>query len=46
MDGGRARPAAQATAATPPTLSPMLLVAGLVTGIAVLCLLLLSSRQA
>jgi hypothetical protein len=37
---------AQAAAATPPTLSPMLLVAGLVTGIAVLCLLLLSSRRA
>ncbi|GHG37042.1 MULTISPECIES: cupredoxin domain-containing protein [Amycolatopsis] len=36
----------QATAATPPTLDPMLLVAGLVTGIAVLCLLLLSSRRA
>jgi plastocyanin len=35
----------QATAAAPPTLSPMLLVAGLVTGIAVLCLLLLSSRR-
>jgi plastocyanin len=35
----------QATAATP-TLDPMLLVAGLVTGIAVLCLLLLSSRRA
>ncbi|WP_086849023.1 cupredoxin domain-containing protein [Amycolatopsis kentuckyensis] len=36
----------QATAATPATLDPMLLVAGLVTGIAVLCLLLLSSRRA
>lgn len=36
----------QATAAAAPTLSPMLLVAGLVTGIAVLCLLLLSSRRA
>ncbi|WP_372672807.1 cupredoxin domain-containing protein [Amycolatopsis kentuckyensis] len=35
----------QATAAAPPTLSPMLLVAGLVTGVAVLCLLLLSSRR-
>ncbi|MGK3207181.1 cupredoxin domain-containing protein [Amycolatopsis sp. MEPSY49] len=35
----------QATASTPPTLSPMLLVAGLVTGVAVLCLLLLSSRR-
>ncbi|WP_410586975.1 cupredoxin family copper-binding protein [Amycolatopsis sp. lyj-23] len=36
----------QATAAvTPATLDPMLLVAGLVTGIAVLCLLLLSSRR-
>ncbi|MDX3189588.1 cupredoxin family copper-binding protein [Streptomyces sp. MN03-5084-2B] len=37
---------AEATAATPATLDPMLLVAGLVTGIAVLCLLLLSSRRA
>ncbi|OXM66014.1 cupredoxin domain-containing protein [Amycolatopsis vastitatis] len=36
----------QAVAATPPTLDPMLLVAGLVTGIAVLCLLLLGSRRA
>ncbi len=36
----------QASAATPATLDPMLLVAGLVTGIAVLCLLLLSSRRA
>ncbi|WP_206785574.1 plastocyanin/azurin family copper-binding protein [Amycolatopsis sp. MtRt-6] len=36
----------QATAATPATLDPMLLVAGVVTGIAVLCLLLLSSRRA
>ena len=36
----------QATAAAPATLDPMLLVAGLVTGIAVLCLLLLSSRRA
>ncbi|WIX90832.1 cupredoxin family copper-binding protein [Amycolatopsis sp. DG1A-15b] len=36
----------QATAATTATLDPMLLVAGLVTGIAVLCLLLLSSRRA
>ncbi|MEU5263918.1 cupredoxin family copper-binding protein [Amycolatopsis sp. NPDC021455] len=36
----------QAAAATPPTLDPMLLVAGLVTGIAVLCLLLLGSRRA
>ncbi|MEV5712448.1 cupredoxin family copper-binding protein [Amycolatopsis mediterranei] len=36
----------QATAATPATLNPMLLVAGFVTGIAVLCLLLLSSRRA
>ena len=36
----------QASAATPPTLSPMLLVAGLVTAIAVLCLLLLGSRRA
>lgn len=36
----------QATAATPSTLDPMLLVAGLVTGIAVLCLLLLGSRRA
>jgi len=42
-----AQPAVQqATAATPATLDPMLLVAGLVTGIAVLCLLLLSSRRA
>lgn len=32
--------------ATAPSLDPMLLVAGLVTGIAVLCLLLLSSRRA
>ncbi|HET6703723.1 cupredoxin family copper-binding protein [Amycolatopsis sp.] len=40
------QPAVQATAATPATLDPMLLVAGLVTGIAVLCLLLLSSRRA
>ncbi|MBE1493731.1 plastocyanin [Amycolatopsis lexingtonensis] len=36
----------QATAAASPTLDPMLLVAGLVTGIAVLCLLLLGSRRA
>jgi plastocyanin len=36
----------QATAATPSTLDPMLLVAGVVTGIAVLCLLLLGSRRA
>lgn len=36
----------QAVAATPPSLDPMLLVAGLVTGIAVLCLLLLGSRRA
>ncbi|MFJ7214803.1 hypothetical protein [Amycolatopsis sp. NPDC098790] len=35
----------QATAAAPPTLSPMLLVAALVTGIAVLCLLLPGSRR-
>jgi hypothetical protein len=34
-----------AAAATGPSLDPMLLVAGLVTGIAVLCLLLLSSRR-
>ncbi|MEV7099387.1 cupredoxin family copper-binding protein [Amycolatopsis sp. NPDC051045] len=39
-------PVQQATAAAPATLDPMLLVAGLVTGIAVLCLLLLSSRRA
>ncbi len=36
----------QAAAGTPATLDPMLLVAGLVTAIAVLCLLLLSSRRA
>jgi plastocyanin len=36
----------QASAATPPSLDPMLLVAGVVTGIAVLCLLLLGSRKA
>lgn len=36
----------QASAATPSTVDPMLLIAGLVTGIAVLCLLLLSSRRA
>jgi choline dehydrogenase-like flavoprotein len=35
-----------AAAATGPSLDPMLLVAGLVTGIAVLCLLLLGSRRA
>jgi plastocyanin len=40
-------PVQQATAAaSSPSLDPMLLVAGLVTGIAVLCLLLLSSRRA
>ncbi|MEV4052288.1 cupredoxin family copper-binding protein [Amycolatopsis sp. NPDC049688] len=39
-------PVQQAAAATPPSLNPMLLVAGLVTGVAVLCLLLLGSRQA
>ncbi|MFJ9778780.1 plastocyanin/azurin family copper-binding protein [Amycolatopsis sp. NPDC101161] len=38
--------AQQAVAATGPTLDPMLLVAGLVTGVAILCLLLLSSRRA
>ncbi|WP_410638917.1 cupredoxin family copper-binding protein [Amycolatopsis sp. lyj-346] len=45
---GEPRPAVrqQATSAAPSTLDPMLLVAGLVTGIAVLCLLLLSSRRA
>jgi len=37
---------AQAAADTPPTLDPMLLVAGLVTGVAVVCLLLLGSRRA
>ncbi|WP_329056157.1 cupredoxin family copper-binding protein [Amycolatopsis sp. NBC_01488] len=37
--------AQQAAAATGPTLDPMLLVAGLVTGVAILCLLLLSSRR-
>lgn len=36
----------QASATASPTLDPMLLVAGLVTGIAVLCLLLLGSRRA
>lgn len=36
----------QLASATAPTLDPMLLVAGLVTGIAVLCLLLLGSRRA
>lgn len=36
----------QASAPVSPSLSPMLLVAGLVTGIAVLCLLLLGSRRA
>ncbi|MEQ0559974.1 cupredoxin family copper-binding protein [Amycolatopsis sp. NEAU-NG30] len=40
------QPAVQAAAATPPSLNPMLLVAGVVTGIAVLCLLLLGSRRA
>lgn len=38
--------AQQVAAATGPSLDPMLLVAGLVTGIAVLCLLLLGSRRA
>lgn len=37
---------AQAAADTPATLDPMLLVAGLVTGVAVVCLLLLGSRRA
>ncbi len=37
---------AQAAADTPSTLDPMLLVAGLVTGVAVVCLLLLGSRRA
>ena len=37
---------AQAVADTPATLDPMLLVAGLVTGVAVVCLLLLGSRRA
>ncbi|MEV6828677.1 cupredoxin family copper-binding protein [Amycolatopsis sp. NPDC051102] len=39
------QPVQQAAATTSPSLNPMLLVAGLVTGIAVLCLLLLGSRQ-
>ncbi|MEU4250460.1 cupredoxin family copper-binding protein [Amycolatopsis sp. NPDC026612] len=47
VPGAEQQPAVQqASAATPATLDPMLLVAGLVTGIAVLCLLLLSSRRA
>lgn len=40
------QPPVQQAAASSPSLDPMLLVAGLVTGIAVLCLLLLSSRRA
>ncbi|WP_410567332.1 cupredoxin family copper-binding protein [Amycolatopsis sp. cmx-4-61] len=39
-------PPQQLASATAPALDPMLLVAGLVTGIAVLCLLLLGSRRA
>jgi plastocyanin len=41
-----AQPDVQQAAASAPSLDPMLLVAGIVTAIAVLCLLLLGSRQA